>query len=333
VSDDVRLSGARVLVTGAAGFIGSHLVEALVEAGAEVRAFVRYTSRASLGALQYVPASVIDRVQVVFGDLRDESAARNAADGCDLIFHLAASISIPYSYLHPREVIETNVLGTLNVLEAARQSRPLRIVHASTSEVYGTALETPMREDHPLQAQSPYAASKIGADKVVQSYARSFDLPVVTVRPFNTYGPRQTPRAVIPTIILQVLAGGDIQLGSLTPKRDFTFVTDTVRGFLRAAVASDVIGREIHLGTGEAVSVADLCRRILELWGAGERSVVSNEALVRPERSEVFNLISDPSLAERLLDWRVSVPLSEGLAGTIEWFREHSASYAVIRNA
>jgi dTDP-glucose 4,6-dehydratase len=235
-------------------------------------------------------------------------------------------IAIPYSYLHPREVVETNVLGTLNVMEAARSSRPHRVVHISTSEVYGTAQRVPIDENHPLQGQSPYSASKIGADKVAESYHRSFDVPVVTVRPFNTYGPRQSARAVIPTIITQALVGEEIALGSLTPTRDLTFVSDTVGGMLAAAEAEDVAGLEINLGTGTEISIGDLAQLIFTLIGKEVRTVV-DETRLRPQKSEVGRLLADNRLAADRMDWKPSTTLEEGLKETIEWIREHLDSY------
>src|SRR5271166_2251174 len=234
-------SAKRVLVTGAGGFIGSYLLEALVQRGANVRALVRYNSRGNLGNLIYAAPSALRAIEIVFGDLRDPEAVRRATVGVDTIFHLGALIAIPYSYHNPRSVLETNVVGTLNVLEAARAESVRRVIHISSSEVYGTARYTPMDEAHPTHAQSPYAASKIGADAMVEAFHRSYELPVVTVRPFNTYGPRQSARAVIPTIVTQALKGDLIKLGSLSPRRDFTFVDDTVRGFLQAAESSDAI--------------------------------------------------------------------------------------------
>ncbi|MBC7678791.1 MAG: SDR family NAD(P)-dependent oxidoreductase, partial [Pseudorhodobacter sp.] len=234
------------LVTGAGGFIGSHLVERLVADGWKVRAFVRYSSHDQLGALVHTAPGVLDEVEVVPGDLRDADVVRRAVDGCDAVLHLGAIIAIPYSYTAPRDVVETNVLGTLNVLEAARTHRTPRVVHTSTSEVYGSARQLRMDETHPLQGQSPYSASKIGADKLAEAYALSFDLPVVVLRPFNTFGPRQSPRAVIPTILGQALAGGPVRLGSLTPTRDFTYVSDTVAAFALAATAPDLAGKVVH---------------------------------------------------------------------------------------
>src|SRR5579871_149766 len=278
-------SGRKVLVTGAGGFIGSHLAEALAVRGASVRAFVHYNSRGSVGNLIHVAPSVLPAIEVVSGDLRDPDAVRRATLSVDTVFHLGALIAIPYSYLNPRSVLETNALGTLNVLEAARAESVRRVIHASTSEVYGTARYTPMDEAHPLHGQSPYAASKIGADAMVQAFYRSFGLPAVTIRPFNTYGPRQSARAVIPTIIVQALHGDTIRLGSLTPKRDFTFVDDTVRGFVLAAESGDVLGEQLNLGIGEAVSIGELVRYVLAVIGR-QPVVVLDQQRIRPQGSE-----------------------------------------------
>ena len=306
------------LVTGAGGFIGSHLVERLVADGWKVRALVRYSSHDQLGALVHTAPGVLDEVEVVPGDLRDADVVRRAVDGCDAVLHLGAIIAIPYSYTAPRDVVETNVLGTLNVLEAARTHGTPRVVHTSTSEVYGSARQLRMDETHPLQGQSPYSASKIGADKLAEAYALSFDLPVVVLRPFNTFGPRQSPRAVIPTILGQALAGGPVRLGSLTPTRDFTYVSDTVAAFALAATAPDVAGKVVHLGTGVEVSVGDLVRLAGEVLGR-ELEVITDDQRVRPAASEVQRLLSDPSHAREVLGWTPEVPLLEGLRRTAAW--------------
>ena len=257
--------GRQVLVTGAGGFIGSHLTERLVAEGARVRAFVRYNSRGDVGGLRLLPADIYSQLEIIAGDLRDAEAIRAAAKGVDTIFHLGALISIPYSYIHPREVVETNVMGTLNVLMAARDLDVRRVVHASTSEVYGTAQYVPIDEAHPLQGQSPYSASKIGADKIAESFYRAFNLPVATLRPFNTYGPRQSARAIIPTIITQALTRDEVRLGNLTPSRDFTFVADTVEGFLRIASVEAAMGQEINLGVGATITIGELAHKIFAL--------------------------------------------------------------------
>ena len=307
-----------VLVTGAGGFIASHLVERLASEGARVRAFVRYNARADAGLLRYVDPDIFSDLEIIPGDLRDVEAVRVAVEGVDTIFHLGALIAIPYSYDHLREVVETNVVGTLNVLLAARELQVRRVVQTSTSEVYGTAQYAPIDEKHPLQAQSPYAASKIGADKISESLFHSFNLPVVTLRPFNTYGPRQSARAIIPTIITQVLTRDEVRLGSLDPVRDFTFVSDTVDGFVKAAVADDVVGEEINLGTGQMISIAELTELIFDLVGKRPRIVTDSQRL-RPPTSEVFKLQSNNTKARERLGWSPQVSLREGVQQTIEW--------------
>lgn len=314
------LAGRSVLVTGAGGFIASHLTGRLVAEGAKVRVFVRYNSRADTGFLALLPAEMRAGIDVVFGDLRDEDAVRQAMRDMEIVFHLGALIAIPYSYLHPREVVETNVTGTLNILMAARALRPARVVHTSTSEVYGTALRTPIDETHPLQGQSPYSASKIAADKLVESFFRSFDVPAVTVRPFNTYGPRQSARAIIPAIISQALARDEIFLGDLTPERDFTYVEDTVEGFIRAAVADGVVGETINLGSGKAVAIGDLAGMILRMIGRPV-TIRQDPERMRPAGSEVRHLLADSSKAARLLAWAPRTSLEDGLRKTIEWVR------------
>ncbi len=322
----MMLQGKKVLVTGAGGFIASHLVERLAIEGARVRAFVRYNSRGDVGRLRLLPLEVFSQVEVIAGDLRDAEAVRAAMKGVDTVFHLGALIAIPYSYLHPREVVETNVLGTLNVLMAARDLGTRRVVHTSTSEVYGTAQYTPIDERHPLQGQSPYSASKISADKIAESFYRSFDLPVVTIRPFNTYGPRQSARAVIPTIISQALTRPEVHLGSLEPARDLTFVSDTVEGFLLGAQAEGVLGQEINLGNNETITVGDLCQKIFAILGKSPQIVVE-ERRKRPEKSEVMVLQASNQKAGQLLGWQPKVSLDEGLRITIEWIAEHLDLY------
>lgn len=315
-----------VLVTGAGGFIASHLVEQLVAQGARVRAFVRYNSRNDPGLLALLPPQVLARVEIVAGDLRDLPAVQAAMQGVSHVFHLGALIAIPYSYLHPAEVVETNIIGTLNVLLAGRASGVARIVHTSTSEVYGTAQRTPMDEEHPLQGQSPYSASKIGADKLAESFYCTYALPVVTLRPFNTYGPRQSARAVIPTIITQALTQETVRLGNLEARRDLTYVADTVSGFLRAAETPDVEGQTFNLGTGSEVIVGDLARQIIELVGRPVRIEVEAQRL-RPQNSEVQRLLSDNRRAQKRLQWKPQVALKDGLADTIAWIRENLGRY------
>lgn len=322
----------RALVTGAGGFIGSRLCEILVEEGWEVRAFVRYTSHDHLGALVHGDTAFREAIEVVAGDLRDAGAVSSAVEGCDAVFHLGAIIAIPYSYRHPREVVDTNVLGTLNVLEAARQHEVARVVHTSTSEVYGTALTSAIAETHPLQGQSPYSASKIGADKLAESYFCSFGLPVVTLRPFNTFGPRQSPRAVIPTILMQALAGNIVRLGSLAPTRDFTFVDDTARAFALAATRPDIDGEVIHLGTGREVSIGELVE-LVEIVLGKSLEVVQEDARLRPASSEVMRLLSDPSNARARLGWAPQISLEEGLRRTADWLVEGAAWFVLAEHA
>ncbi len=321
------MESKKILVTGAGGFIGSRLVESLVESGVDVRAFTRYTSRADIGLLRFLPQPILNQVEILSGDLRDPDAVEQAAHGIDLIFHLGALISIPYSYLHPVEVTQTNILGTLNVLQACRKSG-CRLVHTSSSEVYGTALRVPIDETHPLQGQSPYSASKIGADSLVESYYRSFGVQAVTVRPFNTYGPGQSARAVIPTIISQALTRDTIHLGNLDTKRDFTYLDDTVEGFLKAAIADSVIGETINLGTGTEISIGELEKRIITLVGR-QVNVVIDETRLRPEKSEVMRLLSDNSKARNLLGWQPKISIDEGLLRTIDWIKNHLDFYDI----
>ena len=314
-----------ILVTGAGGFIGSRLTEALCVRGARVRAFVRYNSRADAGLLKALPPDVLRSVEIIMGDLRDEDALEKAAAGTALVFHLGALISIPYSYQHPVEVVQTNILGTLAVLQACHKSGS-RLVHTSTSEVYGTALRVPIDEQHPLQGQSPYSASKIGADKLVESYYRAFGVPAVTIRPFNTYGPGQSARAVIPTIITQALQAEEIHLGNLEARRDFTYLDDTVAAFIKAAETPGIDGETFNLGSGSEVSIRELTEDILALTGSQARVVVDEERL-RPEKSEVLRLLADNSKARRVLGWEPKVGLREGLTQTIAWVRAHMDFY------
>jgi NDP-hexose 4,6-dehydratase len=313
-----------VAVTGAEGFIGSHLVEALVARGNRVRAMVQYNAFNSWGWLESLPSEVLASVQIELGDVRDIACVRDLAQGVEVIYHLAALIAIPYSYRSPRSYVETNVVGTLNVLEAARQLRTPRVVHTSTSEVYGTARLVPIDEDHPLQGQSPYAATKIGADKLAESYHLSFGLPVTTLRPFNTYGPRQSARAVIPTIISQVLAGSStIKLGDLRPTRDFTFVTDTAQAFVAVgeAPAEAVVGRVLNAGTGVETSIG----AVVELVGkAIDRTitVVEDTDRLRPADSEVMRLLCDHARLSDTTGWQPRVTLAEGIAATAAWFAD-----------
>ena len=317
-------NGQNVLVTGAAGFIGSHLAERLVVLGANTRAFVHYNSSGSWGWLDQ--SLVRDQIEVVLGDVRDRESIDVAMKKVDVVFHLAALIAIPYSYDAPLSYVRTNVEGTLNVLQSARSQGAGKIVHTSTSEVYGTARSVPISEEHPLQGQSPYSASKIGADKIAESFHLSFDLPVVTVRPFNTYGPRQSARAVIPTIVTQALSQPEIRLGNLDPTRDLNFVTDTVEGFIKAAESNNAVGEVINLGTGREISIGALAQTILQTMGK-KIPVVSESQRVRPENSEVERLCAENRKARELLGWQPQFSLEEGLVKTIEWLRENHEQY------
>jgi UDP-glucose 4-epimerase len=313
------LADVQVLVTGAGGFIGSHLTERLVGEDARVRALCEYNSDGRHGWLDELGAETRDAIDLRLGDVRDAGLVEQAMTGVEVVFHLAALIAIPYSYEAPRAFLHTNAEGTLNVLEAARRTLPRRVIHTSTSEVYGTPETTPIRESHPLRGQSPYSASKIAADKLCEAYAFSFGVPVVVLRPFNTFGPRQSARAVIPTILGQLLAGArSVRLGSLHPRRDFTYVDDTVDGFVRMAAADLAPGDTVNLGTGETISVADLfdaCRRVT----GSEATVVQDEQRVRPPGSEVEVLVSDPSRAAQVMGWRATTGFEEGLRRTAEW--------------
>ncbi len=320
----------QILVTGSGGFIGSHLVEQLLLHGARVRAFVRYNSRSDQGLLRMVPPEILNSIEVISGDLRDGDAVSAAVAGCDTVFHLGAVISIPYSYVHPLETTSSNVIGTLNMLLACRDHNVRRMVHTSSSEVYGTALQVPIDESHPLQGQSPYSAGKIGADKLAESFHRSYGLPVVTIRPFNTFGPRQSARAVIPTIITQALAQEVVRLGSLDPRRDFTYVADTVRGFLMAAEAEgpNLLGGVFNLGTGADVSIGDLVAEIGVILGR-ELQVETDSQRIRPVKSEVMRLIADNKLAGKTFGWQPQYSLRQGLEETIAWIGGNLAAYRV----
>jgi dTDP-glucose 4,6-dehydratase len=324
-----------VLVTGAGGFIGSHLVEALVARGAEVRAFVRYEPGNSWGWLDHVDEEVQERVEVITGDVRDPHVVHSAMDGCDTVFHLAALIGIPYSYRSPDTYVGTNVTGTLNVLQAARALDVDKVVHTSTSEVYGTAQFVPMTEEHPLRAQSPYAASKIGADQMAESFHAYFDLPVATARPFNTYGPRQSARAVIPTIATQIADGRrTLELGALHPTRDFSFVRDTVEGVIAVAASPQTVGEVVNIGSGHEISIGALAHLIADVMGT-DVDIETAEERLRPEDSEVDRLLADTTKIQELTDWAPPADgregLRRGLEVTARWFAqpEHLSHYKV----
>lgn len=325
----------KILVTGADGFIGSHLVEELVCQGREVKAFVLYNSFDSWGWLDQAPQNVKDAIEVVSGDVRDPVCVRHAMTGCDAVMHLAALIAIPYSYVAPHSYVDVNVVGTLNVVQAARDLGVEKVMHTSTSEVYGTAQFVPITEEHPLVGQSPYSASKIGADQIAMSYWRSFEVPVAIARPFNTYGPRQSARAVIPTVITQI-AGGQktIELGALSPTRDFNFVKDTVQGMIAVLDGSASVGKVINIGSGYEISVGDMVQLVAEVMNV-EVNVVSKNERIRPEASEVERLLADASIAKSLLGWEPKAGgregLKRGIAETVKWFSsvENLAQYRI----
>lgn len=320
-SSNPSLSGKKILLTGAGGFIGSHLCQALTASGAEVTAMIRYSSQSGWGNLEFLPKDARAGLTVVAGNVEDQDFVHRQMKGKEIVFHLAALIGIPYSYAAPKSYIRTNIEGSCNIFEAARVHGVERVVHTSTSEVYGTALYTPINEAHPLQGQSPYSASKIAADKLAESYHRSFGLPVVTVRPFNAYGPRQSARAVIPTIISQALFEPEIRLGSLDPIRDMTFVEDSVAGFLAAATA-DCLGETINVGGGGVSSIGDIVEAVLRLLGCA-KPVRLDPSRVRPQASEVLTLVCDNALAAQKLNWRPTVSLEQGLAKVAEFIAAH----------
>ena len=308
--------GKKVLVTGSAGFIGSHLTEKLLDLGADVSSFIRYNSRDDLGFIQSLKDS--EKINIIKGDIRELATVKEAVKGQDIVFHLAASISVPYSMIHPSEVVETNVMGTLNVLTASKDEDVEKVVVTSSSEVYGSALYVPIDEKHPLQAQSPYAASKIGGDKIAESFYRCYNLPVATIRPFNTFGPRQSTRAVIPTIITQALTQDKILIGATDTFRDFTFVSDTANGFIKIAESPKSIGEVINIGSGVDISINDVIKKVVKIVGR-DVQVVVDEKRLRPNKSEVKRLLASNEKAKRLVGWEPEVSLDEGLKRTIEW--------------
>ena len=320
------LSQKKVLVTGAGGFVGSHLVERLLDEGCEVRCFIRYTSRNDIGYLADLDIEKSKAIDIVAGDLRDASAVRQAMHDIDVVFHLGALIAIPYSYVHPVEVTQTNVMGTLNVLMAARDIGVEKVVHTSTSEVYGTALYVPIDENHPLQGQSPYSASKIGADKLAESFYNAYDLPIATIRPFNIYGPRQSSRAVIPTIITQVLSNQPVHIGNTAPTRDYTYVTDTVDAFVKIAASDEALGMTINIGSNFEISIGNLINKIIEVTGLN-KEIIYDPQRVRPANSEVDRLWADNAIACNVLEWEPKVQLEEGLKKTIQWIEMNMKCY------
>jgi NAD dependent epimerase/dehydratase len=316
-------SSKQILVTGAGGFIGSHLVERLVREGHRVRALLRYNSRSAQGNLELLPVEVRDEIEVMWGDLRDQELIHGAVANCQWVFHLGALIAIPYSYHNPTDFVQTNVVGTTHVLNAARRSDAIeRVVVTSTSEVYGTAQYTPIDEMHPVQGQSPYSASKIGADHIAESYFRAFDLPVGVLRPFNTYGPRQSMRAIIPTIIAQLLTQPVVKLGNLSPRRDLTYVKDTVDGFIRMATHDIPFGQPINIGQGSDISIGELFEKLKQLTGSDAKLITDKQRL-RPDKSEVMQLLAGADRAKAVMDWEPRYSLDKGLSETIEWMREH----------
>lgn len=321
-----KLARTRVLVTGAGGFIGSHLCELCLAEGAEVRAFVHYNSRNDWGMLEDIDRRKLREIEILVGDLRDADAVRRAVRGCNFVFHLGALIGIPYSYVNPADVVDTNVIGSLHVLQACLDAEVERVVQTSTSEVYGTARFVPMDEHHPLNPQSPYAASKIAGDKLAESFFRTYGLPVTVLRPFNTYGPRQSPRAIIPTIITQALSSRKVRLGSLEPSRDLTFVTDTARGFLAAALSAGAKGATVQLGSNCETSVGELVKIVGKLLGK-RLEPVSDKERRRPKASEVERLVASNLRARELLGWQPRVSLSKGLETTINWFKSRAGKY------
>jgi NAD dependent epimerase/dehydratase len=323
---EVKLGNVKVLVTGSGGFIGSHLTHRLVIDGFQVRALIHYNSRNDWGQLQLIPDAVLNEIEVIAGDMQDPFAVQKAVKGCEVVYHLASLIAIPYSYVAPHAYVSVNIMGALNVMEGSLREGVRRVVHTSTSECYGTARFVPIDENHPLQGQSPYSASKIGADMIAESYYRSFGLPVVTIRPFNTYGPRQSARAIIPTVISQALRGGTVRLGALTPTRDFNFVDDTVAGFILAGATPDIEGEVINIGSGHEISIGDLAELILQLSGS-EATIEIDSVRMRPEKSEVERLLCNNAKARQLLGWAPATTLEEGLRQTIEWFRSNLNRY------
>lgn len=324
----MKLKNKKVLVTGADGFIGSHLVEGLIDAGCKVRAFVYYNSFNSWGWLDSFPKKLLRKIDVFSGDVRDPNGVRKAMQNIDVVFHLAALIGIPFSYHSPDSYVDTNIKGTLNILQAAQDSKVNKILVTSTSEVYGTAQYTPIDEKHPFQGQSPYSATKIGADRIAESFYRSFDLPVAIVRPFNTYGPRQSARAIIPTIITQLLSGNEkIKLGSLYPTRDLVYVKDTVDGFIKIAESDKVIGEEINIATQEEISINNLAKKIIKIINP-KAKIIKEKERVRPKKSEVERLKGSNKKINKLTGWRPRYTLEEGLRATIEWFRDNDNNRA-----
>jgi len=322
----MKLKGKKVLVTGAGGFIGSHLAEQLVHASAKVSVFLHYNSRLDRGLLEYLPKETFKEIEIFWGDLRDPDSVRNAVKPQEVVFNLAAHIAIPYSYINPLDVIQTNVIGSTHVLGACREFGIQKVVQTSTSETYGTALTVPINEQHPVQGQSPYAASKIASDQIAESYYLSFGLPVAILRPFNTYGPRQSARAIIPTIISQALTQEKIKLGSLSPKRDFTFVLDTAEGFIKCAESEKTIGQATNIGNNSEITIGELVKTIQSILGIN-KEIITEDKRIRPEKSEVQRLLCDYSKAKSNMDWEPKYSLEQGLKITIDWIKKNIGKY------
>jgi dTDP-glucose 4,6-dehydratase len=321
------MSSKKILITGAGGFIGSHLTEELVKQGYKVKAFIKYNSFNTWGWLDILPENIMKELEVFSGDIRDPNGVRESMKGIDEIYHLAALIAIPFSYHSPDSYVDTNIKGTLNILQAARDIETSRVLITSTSEVYGTAQYVPIDEKHPLQGQSPYSATKIGADRLAESFYRSFNMPITIVRPFNTYGPRQSARAVIPTIITQLLAGKEeVRLGSLTPTRDFNYVKDTVNGFIQIAKSDKTIGEEINIATQQEISIGQLAEELIRQIAPKAR-IVCDEQRLRPEKSEVNRLLGSNEKIKRLTEWKSNYTFEQGLAETIEFFKRNLDKY------
>jgi NAD dependent epimerase/dehydratase len=323
-----NLTMQKVLVTGAGGFIGSHLVAELVRRKYKVVAFLHYSSQSSFGNLDFLSKNILDEIQIVSGDIEDKTSIKKAIDGAEIVFNLAALISIPYSYVAPESYVKTNVLGTLNVLQTCLEAKVSKIIHTSTSETYGTAIYTPIDENHPLQGQSPYSASKIGGDKIVESFFKSYELPVAIIRPFNTYGPGQSARAIIPTIITQALTttNNKIELGLLSPIRDLTYVEDTVNGFIKIAENDQSVGKVINVGAGSGITIGDLAKKIINLINP-EIEIIHSEQRERPPKSEVMELICDNHLAQKLLNWKPTQSIDAGLEKTITFIKDNLSFY------
>jgi len=312
----------KVVITGSEGFIGSHLTERLVKLGAKVTAFILYNSFNTYGWIDTFKKEIKNNIKIFVGDIRDEASVRKALKDQDIIFHLAALIAIPYSYYAPRSYFETNVLGTLNIMQSVKEFEPIKVIHTSTSEVYGTALYTPIDENHPLQGQSPYSASKIGADKVVESFYRSFNIPVAVIRPFNTYGPRQSARAVIPTIISQALTKEEIKLGNIHAVRDMSYIKDTVNGFVKIAQSNKSVGEVINIGSGRGLTIKEVVEIVAKLLNKNMKIKI-DKGRIRPKKSEVEVLICDYRKAKKIINWTPKFNFEEGLAETIEWIKEN----------